>query len=149
VKVAPFSWLAQNDIDEARHRVDFSNWNGRLTVAGFQRAVRGGMPPVQFTLFHPNARLTEAARLRLVQGFQESWNANQDTTALASAATATGVDAAAVIQVRCGLCHSVNSALRFHASGPNTAKALIDRMVQHGAVITPAEEQVMIRRFIG
>ena len=148
MEVAPFSWLAQNDIDEARHRVDFSNWNGRLTVAGFQRAVRGGMPPVQFTLFHPTARLTEAARVTLVQGFQYSWIANQDAAALAGAAIVAGSDAAAIIQTRCGSCHSPKSALRFHASSTNTAKALIDRMVQHGAAVPAPEEQVLINHFI-
>ena len=72
VKVAPFSWLAQSDIDDAKRHLDFSAWNGRLTAAGLQRALDRDMPPWQYTLAHPEARLTSEQKQVLVQGFQES-----------------------------------------------------------------------------
>ena len=75
VKVAPFSWLAQNDIDRGRRHVDFSAWNGRLKPERLRRALDHDMPPLQFTLVHPEARLTEAEKQALVQGFQASLEA--------------------------------------------------------------------------
>ena len=45
VKVAPFSWLARSDVDEARSRLDFNDWNGRLTAQGLQPGLDHGMPP--------------------------------------------------------------------------------------------------------
>lgn len=70
VKVAPFSWLAQADIDEAKGRVNFSTWTGVLSAEGMQRAISRNMPPLQFTLFHPDAKLSDADRQTLGQGFQ-------------------------------------------------------------------------------
>lgn len=75
VKVAPFSWLARSDIDEAKHHFNFSAWNGRLTVARMRQALSHGMPPWQYSLVHPEARLSEAQKQELLQGFQASMDA--------------------------------------------------------------------------
>ena len=72
VKVAPFSWLARNDINGAKRHLDFSAWNGRLTGAGMRRALDRGMPPWQYTVAHPEARLSPAQRDILARGFQAS-----------------------------------------------------------------------------
>ena len=81
VKVAPFSWLARSDVDEARHRLDFTAWNGRLTALGMRRALDGDMPPWQYTLAHPEARLSLGQKLELARGFQVSLDANAGATA--------------------------------------------------------------------
>ncbi len=60
VDIAPFSWLAQHDISAGRARLNFSDWNGTLSPQGLQYALSHGMPPVQFTLIHPNAKLNAA-----------------------------------------------------------------------------------------
>lgn len=72
VEIAPFSWLAQHDIAGGRARVDFSQWNGALTDQGLKYALGHGMPPLQFTLLHPGAKLSATERQQLIAGFQQS-----------------------------------------------------------------------------
>lgn len=69
--VAPVSWLVQHDVDEGRSKLNFSEWDrteqdeadeaGRLTN-------EGEMPPAQFLVTHPEARLTPAEKQALVDG---------------------------------------------------------------------------------
>ncbi|MBE3032797.1 MAG: heme-binding domain-containing protein, partial [Actinobacteria bacterium] len=72
LKIAPFSWLAQHDISDGRARVNFSEWNGGLSAQELQHALDGGMPPLQFTLLHPAAKLSVAEKQQLLAGFQQS-----------------------------------------------------------------------------
>src|SRR5512133_1402037 len=76
--VAPVSWLVQNDIDEARGRLNFSEWE-----AGSRRAERaaaevnevissGEMPLPIYLLQHPSAKLTEAEKQALITGLEAS-----------------------------------------------------------------------------
>jgi hypothetical protein len=81
VKVAPFSWLARSDIDEAKHHFNFSAWNGRLTVAKMRQALAHGMPPWQYTVAHPDARLSEVQKQELLQGFQAALSAHAGPSA--------------------------------------------------------------------
>ena len=67
MKIAPISWLAQHDIDGAQEVVNFSDWNGALTAEEMQHAINGNMPPLQYTLLHPNAKLTDAEKQTLVR----------------------------------------------------------------------------------
>ena len=68
--VAPFSWLTQRDVDQGRDSFNFSEWNG-MPVAAVREAVDDGeMPPFQYTLIHPGAKLTDAERQILVQGYE-------------------------------------------------------------------------------
>ena len=76
VSIAPFSWLAQRDIDEGRSKLNFSEWKSGQNVDGFQDAVNGEMPPFQYTILHPGAKLTDAERQELLSGFQQSLSAN-------------------------------------------------------------------------
>jgi cytochrome c553 len=147
VKIAPFSWLAQNDIDSAQRRVNFSEWKGSLTVEGMQRAINRDMPPLQYTLFHPDAKLTETKRQSLMQGFRTSLSEGTGTSPVEPLAVSASADATAIINARCSRCHSPSAALRFRASNTDKARALIDRMVQQGARVSPAEEQVLINKF--
>ncbi len=75
--VAPVSWLVQHDVDEGRQYLNFSNWNqvnGEGEREGNEpeemgEVIREGeMPPSQFLITHPEARLTDAERAALVEG---------------------------------------------------------------------------------
>jgi mono/diheme cytochrome c family protein len=70
--IAPFSWLIQHDIDEGRRRLNFSNWTGnsRGSREAAETIQRGEMPPIQYTLVHPEARLSDAEKTALEQGLQ-------------------------------------------------------------------------------
>jgi len=79
VKFAPFSWLAQSDIDEGKAHLDFSAWNDRLTAQRVQRALSRDMPPWYYTAVHPEARLNAGQKQILVQGLQTSLDAARTT----------------------------------------------------------------------
>ena len=143
VKIAPFSWLARSDVQRGRRHLDFSNWNGRLTAPRLQRALDRGMAPWYYTVAHPEARLSQAQKQVLVQGFQASLAAN----ASAGPGTGPGAEAVAIIQAHCGSCHSPARALGFRAASPALAKALVDRMVGHGAKLPAEAEPVLIKGF--
>ena len=68
--VAPVSWLVQQDVDEGRAHVNFSEWN-RLQrgLRGVRNDVmRGQMPPWYYLPLHPQARLSLAEKEALLQG---------------------------------------------------------------------------------
>jgi len=67
--IAPFSWLTQRDVDQGREQLNFSDWNG-MPAAAVQEAVDGEMPPFQYALIHPDAKLTDEERQTLMQGYE-------------------------------------------------------------------------------
>ena len=59
--IAPISWLLHRDFDEGREELNFSEWH--ISQEGDEAAetVRdGSMPPWQYPLTHPEARLSDA-----------------------------------------------------------------------------------------
>ena len=70
--IAPFSWLIQSDITDGRRRLDFSEWmgNSRGAREAAETVQRGSMPPIQYTLIHSSARLSDAEKTALEQGLQ-------------------------------------------------------------------------------
>jgi len=146
VKIAPFSWLAQHDITRAQARLNFSAWTGALTSPGLQHAINSNMPPLKFTLIHTGTKLNDAEKQTLLRGFQASLvdNNGGGTPAPAPSAASSGSDATAIINARCGSCHSADAVLQFHASSAAQARAVIDQMVQQGATVSAAEEQTLI-----
>ena len=71
--IAPVSWLVQHDVDEGRHELNFSDWQGGTREGEKPEELReeieeGAMPPLPFLLLHPEARLTEAEEKELVAG---------------------------------------------------------------------------------
>lgn len=70
--VAPLSWLAQRDVEEGRKSLNFSEWDRPQEEAGeaAETVQRGTMPPVQYLLLHPEARLTDSERQDLIAGLQ-------------------------------------------------------------------------------
>jgi hypothetical protein len=65
--VAPASWLVQHDVEDGRSALDFSEWDkpqpDASEVAGM--VTSGEMPPLQYRLIHPAARLSSAERKQL------------------------------------------------------------------------------------
>ncbi|MBI5354125.1 MAG: heme-binding domain-containing protein [Chloroflexi bacterium] len=66
--IAPASWLIQMDVNEGREKFNFSDWN---TNPGESREITeviqsGEMPPLQYTLFHPNSRLNSQQKQDLI-----------------------------------------------------------------------------------
>lgn len=81
--IAPFSWLIQRDVEEGRSRLNLSecgvarpNNRGEEGREGIREAgeviLRGEMPPLQYTLIHPVARLTPSERQALALGLDNS-----------------------------------------------------------------------------
>ena len=70
--IAPFSWLIQSDITDGRRRLNFSEWmgNSRGAREAAETVQRGSMPPIQYTLIHSSARLSDAEKTALEQGLQ-------------------------------------------------------------------------------
>ena len=69
--VAPVSWLVQHDVEEGRLYINFSDW-GRVREADeiIEVVWGGNMPPSQFLLMHPEARLTQAEKDAFISGLQ-------------------------------------------------------------------------------
>jgi cytochrome c551/c552 len=70
--VAPFSWLIQHDVEEGRRYLNFSAWGQggeRFEPDEVIEVIREGeMPPAQYLLMHPQARLTDSQKEQLIQG---------------------------------------------------------------------------------
>jgi Haem-binding domain len=70
--VAPMSWLVRNDVESGRHELNFSRWDeddGEADDAA-ETLVDGSMPPRQYQLMHPGARLSDEEVDRLVAALE-------------------------------------------------------------------------------
>jgi Haem-binding domain len=76
--VAPASWLVQHDVDDARAGLNVSEWDRpQPDVSEVVAQIdSGGMPPLQYTLGHPSARLSGAERRELSAGVQALYAAD-------------------------------------------------------------------------
>ena len=67
-KIAPASWLMQKDVDEGRSAMNFST-SHRIEADEIAEVLEGGeMPPAQYLLLHPEARLSQEEKDTLVNG---------------------------------------------------------------------------------
>ena len=60
--VAPLSWLVRYDVDQARERFNFSDWDryqGKASNA-VDQVLAGTMPQTRYTIIHRSAKLTDA-----------------------------------------------------------------------------------------
>jgi mono/diheme cytochrome c family protein len=69
--VAPFSWVVQYDVEQARSVVNFSEWNRTYDLALYsgQSLRTGTMPPLKYSMAHPEANLTDREMRELANGF--------------------------------------------------------------------------------
>jgi len=70
--VAPASWLIQRDVDGGRQELNLSEWDRPQPHADHAAEVvqEGEMPPFQYRLLHPGARLSSTERQALIQGLE-------------------------------------------------------------------------------
>ncbi|HEY4241853.1 MAG TPA: heme-binding domain-containing protein [Kofleriaceae bacterium] len=68
--VAPMSWVVEMDVNNARHIVNFSEWDKSYPLAAWcGNSVRnGGMPIGKYKLAHPEANLTPDETADLARG---------------------------------------------------------------------------------
>ena len=72
--IAPGSWLIAMDVIAGREAFNFSDWNNnpgelREMVGAIQE---GEMPPIQYWIFHPNARLDSQQKQDLITALESS-----------------------------------------------------------------------------
>jgi hypothetical protein len=72
--IAPGSWLIYKDVVDGREEYSFSNWDTETKRARkFAEVINEGvMPPPQYLLLHPEARLSPDEKQQLIAGFQKS-----------------------------------------------------------------------------
>lgn len=77
-KIAPGSWLVQNDIQGGRERLNVSSWNQpQPDVAEVVRQIRSGsMPPLQYKIAHAGGRLSQSQRDALARGFEATYKSD-------------------------------------------------------------------------
>lgn len=77
--IAPVSWLVQRDVDEGRTHLNFSEWGVAHAHEGHDHEghdaediqeviLNGEMPPANYLITHPEARLSEAEIQALANG---------------------------------------------------------------------------------
>lgn len=67
--IAPISWAVQNDVEEGREKLNFSEWDGSQDGDEAAETVRDrSMPPTQYLLAHASARLSDAELVALERG---------------------------------------------------------------------------------
>lgn len=72
--IAPVSWMIYHDVAEGRHHVDFSDWDrpAHQHVDEFQKVFENrSMPPADYLLLHPSARLSDSEMQTLQQGLMQ------------------------------------------------------------------------------
>lgn len=72
-KVAPVSWLVYWDVVKGREHLNFSDWRGGARKAEQPREItkevtEGEMPPIQYYINHPEAKLDEPSKKLLIHG---------------------------------------------------------------------------------
>ena len=78
--VAPFSWLIQDHVQEARGELDFTSWNQydederlELREEIWDEVDLGEMPPDYYVLLHPEGRVSEAEQAILKAWAEEAY----------------------------------------------------------------------------
>ena len=73
-RIAPVSWLVQQDVSEGRAKLNFSEWQrAQKEAKDAAKEVRESeMPPLTYKLMHSHARLSAADRERLARGLEKT-----------------------------------------------------------------------------
>jgi hypothetical protein len=72
--IAPVSWLVQNDVHEARGKLNFSEWDRpqRHAEEAAEEVQKGKMPLWFYVPLHPEARLSAMEKSGLIRGLEAS-----------------------------------------------------------------------------
>jgi hypothetical protein len=76
--IAPMSWLVQRDVDEGRKHMNFSTWTAGQGFEAAEMVSSGQMPPFQYLLAHPEARLSEADKAAFIKGLTATFGGGSD-----------------------------------------------------------------------
>lgn len=70
--VAPMSWLVRRDVEQGREELNLSLWDefGDEADDAAEAVEDGSMPPGQYQLLHPDARLSDAEAAALVAALE-------------------------------------------------------------------------------
>jgi mono/diheme cytochrome c family protein len=73
--VAPSSWLVEKDVDEGRGILNISEWDRSQPGASEAPEVvtNGEMPPLQYKVMHPSARLSDTEKQDLAAGLSRTF----------------------------------------------------------------------------
>lgn len=76
--IAPFSWLIQNDVNEGRRKLNFSEWDQQQRKAeeSPKKVREWEMPPVYYAAFHRKAWLFGDKRAALIRGLEATFGGN-------------------------------------------------------------------------
>lgn len=74
-KIAPISWLVYWDVVEGRKHLNFSDWRGGSRKYEHPHEItkevaEDEMPPLQYTLAHPEAKLDVQLKKQLIEGLE-------------------------------------------------------------------------------
>jgi Haem-binding domain len=71
--VAPMSWLVRRDVDNGREALNFSTWDQGEQEAheGAETIEEGSMPPSQYEMLHPDARLSDEEQQILIDALEQ------------------------------------------------------------------------------
>ena len=72
--IVPMSFLVRHDVNEARSKLNFSEESADEIDPSVlvEQIDRGAMPPIQYLVLHPEARLTDAQKETLRTGLRAS-----------------------------------------------------------------------------
>ena len=73
--IAPVSWLVQNHTDEGREELNFSEWGVRPYEIDelSESIIEGEMPMPSYLITHAEARLSDAEKQQLMDGFDATF----------------------------------------------------------------------------
>jgi len=77
--VAPVSWLVQHDTEEARGKLDFTDWarSQQKSRDAAEQVRTGEMPLPIYLPLHPLAKLTASEKEELATGFEKTFGAGR------------------------------------------------------------------------
>ncbi len=78
--VAPQSWFVQRDVDAGRNELNLSEMDReQKELKDIAEVVADNeMPPLRYTFLHPDARLSEAEKQALIEGFTQTFGEEID-----------------------------------------------------------------------
>ena len=72
-RIAPASWLVSNHVRDGRRDMNISVPDEVDATEAVEEIREGTMPPADYKLMHPEARLTEEERTALISGLKKSF----------------------------------------------------------------------------
>lgn len=68
--IAPASWLVQQDVDDGRRKLNYSEWNRPQKEArkAAEKVESWKMPPLYYAAFHPKSWMVGGERTDLIRG---------------------------------------------------------------------------------